>query len=240
MCLEIVAEIGVVALRALLSVIVLFLISKMTGKRQIAQLTFYDYVVGISIGSIAAMAVEQTVPFYDIVVAMLIYGGFTILLAFVTNKSIACRRLITGKPTVMIYKGKIIRKSLTKNNYDLNDLLLECRLRGYFDISQIECAIMENNGEISVLPKPENRPLTPKDMSVKVGKEDITYNLILDGEVMKENLRAYGKDEQWLKNQMKSYKIGSAKEVLLAIGDINDKVTFYKRDETLPHDNFFL
>lgn len=238
--MEIFREILMVLLRSVISVIALFIISRITGERQISQLTFYDYIVGITIGSIAAMAVETDIELWLILLAMLIFGGFTILLAVLTNKSIVCRRLLTGKPTVMIYNGKIIKKSLNKHHYDINDLLLECRLKGYFDISQIQCAVMETNGQMSVLPKAEYHPLTPNDMKQPVQAEDLLYNLIIDGKVMTRNLKAYGKDEKWLKNMLKKKNIKSTGEVLLCVGDNQNNISVFKEEENLPHDDFFM
>ena len=240
MILQILYEILMVLLRSAVAVVVLFIISRITGERQISQLTFYDYIVGITIGSIAAMAVETDISIWLIIASMIIFGGFTILLALLTNKSIVLRRWLTGKPTVMIYNGKIIKKSLKKHHYDINDLLLECRLKGYFDISQIQCAVMETNGEMSVLPKAEYHPLTPSDVKQPVKAEYLLYNLIIDGKIMTRNLKAYGKDEKWLKSMLKKQNVGKVSDVLLCVGDNSDNISVFKEEEKLPHDNFFM
>lgn len=238
--MEILHEILMVLLRSVIAVIALFIISRVTGERQISQLTFYDYIVGITIGSIAAMAVETDIELWLILLAMLIFGGFTILLALLTNKSMVLRRMLTGKPLVMIYNGKIIKKSLKKHHYDINDLLLECRLKGYFDISQIQCAVMETNGEMSVLPKAEYHPLTPSDVKQPVKAESLLYNLIIDGKVMTRNLKAYGKDEKWLKNMLKKQNVNKFSDVLLCVGDNSDNISVFREEEKLPHDDFFM
>ena len=108
-------QVLMVILRSIVAVAVLFIISRVTGERQISQLTFYDYIVGITIGSIAAMAVETDISLWLVLAAMIIFGGFTLLLSFVTTKSIVLRRLLTGVPHVMIYNGKIIKKNLKKH-----------------------------------------------------------------------------------------------------------------------------
>lgn len=233
-------DVFVIILRSVLSVIALFIISRLTGERQISQLTYYDYIVGITLGSIAAMAVENSISLSSIVISMIVFGAFTILVAFVTTKSIVLRRLLTGKPTVMIYNGKIIKKSLNKHHYDINDLLLECRLKGYFDISQIQCAVMETNGQMSILPKPEYNTVTPKDLKMAVDNEFMQYNLIIDGNIMKRILKAYGKDEIWLKNKLKEQKVDSIKDVLLCVGDNSDNISIFLQNQKTPHDDFFI
>lgn len=238
--MELINDIISVAIRSVIAVIVLFVISRVTGERQISQLTFYDYTVGITIGSIAAMAVETDISVWLIIISMAFFGGFTILLAFLTSKSIVLRRIFTGKPSVMIYNGKIIKKSLNKHHYDVNDLLLECRLKGYFDISQVQCAVMETNGQMSILPKAEYHPVTPSDLKQPVQAEYLLYNLIIDGSILRRNLKAYGKDEKWLKDQLKAQGIGSISEVLLCVGDDQDTITAFRQNESLPHDDFFM
>lgn len=238
--MEILMQVFTVIFRSLVAVAVLFIISRITGERQISQLTFYDYIVGITIGSIAAMAVEIDISLWLVLTAMVIFGGFTLLFSFLTTKSIVLRRLLTGVPHVIIYNGKIIKKNLKKHFYDINDLLMMCRIKGYYDISQIQCAVMETNGTLSVLPKAEYHPVTPNDLKQPVKGEFLLYNLIIDGNVMKNNLKAYGKDEQWLKSKLKEQKVGSISDVLLCVGDNENNITVFLQDEQLPHENFFV
>ena len=226
--------------RSVSAVVVLFLISRLMGSRQISQLTFYDYIVGISIGSIAAMAVEEDIDLVDMAVSMLVFGGFAILLSFLTDKSIILRRGLTGKPSILIYNGKIIEHSLKKNKYDINDLLLNCREKGYFKTEEIAFAILESNGQISIMPKGENAPATLKDLNVPAEHSALEYNLIIDGKVLKKNLKCYGKDEQWLKKKLKAQNVNNEEEVLLATGDDNDNLKVYLKGETLPHNDFFI
>ena len=238
--MEILMQVFTVIFRSLVAVAVLFIISRITGERQISQLTFYDYIVGITIGSIAAMAVEIDISLWLVLTAMVIFGGFTLLFSFLTTKSIVLRRLLTGVPHVMIYNGKIIKKNLKKHFYDINDLLLMCRIKGYYDISQIQCAVMETNGTLSILPKAEYHPVTPNDLKQPVKGEFLLYNLIIDGNVMKNNLKAYGKDEQWLKSKLKEQKVGSISDVLLCVGDNENNISVFLQDEQLTHENFFI
>ncbi len=233
-------DIWVITYRSLIAVLVLFIISRLTGPRQISELTFYDYIVGISIGSIAAMAVERNINMVDMAVSMVVFGGFAVLFAFLTTKSMTLRKMFSGKPSIMIYNGKIIEKALKKNNYDINDLLLNCRLQGYFKYEDIAFAVLETNGQLSIMPKADKAPLTPYDMSLKPENSALEYNLIIDGNIMSDNLKSYGKDEQWLKTQLKEQNVKNVGEVLLGVGDGNDKLTVFLKSEVLPHNHFFM
>lgn len=233
-------DILVIIYRSVVSLLVLFIISRVAGPRQISQLTFYDYIVGISIGSIAAMAVERDIEMLDMVISMSAFGGFTLLLAFLTSKSIKLRRLFSGTPSIMIYNGKIIESALKKNNYDINDLLLNCRLQGYFNYEDIAFAVLETNGQLSIMPKAEKAPLTPCDMSLSPSNASLEYNLIIDGNIMRKNLKAYGKDEQWLKAQLKHQNVKNIKSVLLGVGDKNDNLTVFLKEQKPPHNHFFI
>ena len=233
-------DIWVITYRSLIAVLVLFIISRLIGPRQISELTFYDYIVGISIGSIAAMAVERNIDMVDMAVSMVVFGGFAVLFAFLTTKSMTLRKMFSGKPSIMIYNGKIIEKALKKNNYDINDLLLNCRLQGYFKYEDIAFAVLETNGQLSIMPKADKAPLTPYDMALKPEKSALEYNLIIDGNIMSDNLKSYGKDEQWLKTQLKEQNVKNVGEVLLGVGDGNDKLTVFLKSEVLPHNHFFM
>lgn len=238
--MEILTEVLSVSLRTVISIAVLYVISLIMGERQISQLTYYDYIVGISIGSIAAMSVETSISLWLIIASMVIFGGFALLISFITSKSIVLRRILTGKPVVMIYNGEIIKSGLKKHNYDINDLLLECRIKGYFDISQIQCAIMETNGEISILPKAPYHPLTASDLKLDLKEEYLQYNLIIDGKLLIKNLKAYGKDEKWIKKKLKEQGINKISDVLLCVGDDSGSISAFLQNEQLPHNDFFM
>ena len=219
------------------SIILMLVVCKIVGVRQIAQITAYDYITGITIGSIAAeMAVQKDLPWYYPVVAVLIYAITTRLIAYLTGKSIKMRRIFTGKPTVMINHGKINMQSLKKHNYDVNDLLLECRIRGYFNLDDIESAVMETNGEISILPKSLKRPVNTGDLNLNPSYEGVCYNLIIDGKTMFHNLKEFGKDEIWLKKHLKEQGVSNEKDVLLAFGTPDGDLSVYKKyeDKTPP------
>lgn len=216
--------------RALISLVTLFLITKLIGKKQVSQLSLFDYVIGISIGNFAA---EMTInldsnEIYGIL-AVVIFGVIAYLVSILTMKSMTLRRFFSGVPTILIQNGKIMKDGLKRAKFDLNDLLEQCRINGYFDVSNIDYALMEANGQISILPKPENRPVTTKDMKIKVNKEGLVANVIIDRKVIIKNLENMNKDEEWLKHELEVKGI-KKDDILLATLDINDKLTIYKED----------
>ena len=220
-----------VVIRALISLITLFLITKLIGKKQVSQLSLFDYVIGISIGNFAA---EMTInlesdEIYGIV-AVLIFGFIAYLVSILTMKSIKLRRFFMGTPTILIEHGKLIQDNFYKVRYDINDMLEQCRVNGYFDISEIDYAIVEANGELSILAKSEYLPVNRNDMKLKVSKNGLCANVIIDGKVMYNNLNKINKDEKWLNKELR-LKGKDISDIILATVDINDKVVFYERNK---------
>ncbi len=224
-------EILEVSYRALISLVALFLITKLLGKKQVSQLSLFDYVIGISIGNFAAeVTINLEAEWINGVVAVLIFGVVAYLVSILTMKSIVARRFFMGAPTVVIQNGKIIKESLKRVKFDINDLLEECRNNDVFDLNQINYALMEANGKLSILLKPEYLPLTPNDMKVKVNKNGLVANIIIDKKIMKNNLSQMGKDEKWLMKELKVKGV-SLEDVLLGTLDIDDKLTIYRQKE---------
>lgn len=226
-----------VTIRALLSLITLFFVTKLIGKKQVSQLSLFDYVIGISIGNFAAeMTINLESKEIHGIVAVIIFGFIAYLVSILTMKSIVLRRFFMGTPTVMIEHGKIVQDSFKKVRYDINDMLEQCRINGYYDISDIEYAIVEANGELSILPRSENRPITVKDMNLKVNKEGLCANVIIDGKIMHKNLKNINKTEEWLLKEMK-VRGKEIEDIILATVDINNKIVFYERNKGMKVSN---
>ena len=220
-----------VILRALFSLVTLFLVTKLIGKKQISELSLFDYVVGISIGNFAAEVTTNLDNNYiHGTVAVLVFGIVAYLISILTMKSIVLRRYFMGIPTVIIEKGVLLEDSLKKIKYDINDLLEQCRELGYFDISQIEYAIMEADGKISIMPKSEYETVKRKDLNIKIEKAVLCANIIIDGKIMHENLKNMNKDEKWLEKKLKEKNIKTEK-VLLGTLDENNKLNIYKKSD---------
>lgn len=198
------------------------------GCHQLSEMTMFDYINGITIGSIAAeMAVSLEDDFRIPLFAMGIYAAFSLLLTFMSKKSIILRRIINGKSVILMSNGNIYRENLKKAKLEIHEFLIQCRNNGFFDLTQIETVILEPNGKLSILPKSENRPLTPKDMNLTVPEDSLAANIIIDGKILKQNLRHIGKDEAWLERQLHEFGVSDVKNIYLATCDKEDQLTFY-------------
>lgn len=215
-------------LTSLLSVVALFIITKIMGHKQVAQLDFFDYVSGITIGSIGAeLATELESPEKPLI-ALIIYGIASALLNYLTTKLPRTRKYINGSPTILMNGGKMYRDNLKKAKLDLSEFMLLCRERGYFNLEEIQTAVFEHNGQMSILPRSANRPLSPDDLNLKPNQTSMGVEVIIDGRVLGENLSRMGRDENWLTKQLKSQKYSNAKEIFLGIYHPDeDKLTLY-------------
>ena len=202
------------------SAAVLFLLAKLMGNKQVSQLNMFDYVTGITIGSIAAeMATGLDRDPFQCILAMAVYGVLDLVLSVLSEKSIKARRFISGRPRVLMHEGKIYRENLKKARLDINDFLTLCRINGYFSLDEIETAVMEFNGNISFLPAAGSRPVTPEDLSLSPTQQKPMFNVIMDGKIMADNLAASGKDETWLEKQLHAQGFSDEKDVFLATCD---------------------
>ena len=220
-----------ICFRTILVLIILFFITKMMGKKQISELNFFDYVVGITIGSIAAdISLDIEKDMIAGIAALFIYGFISYIISFVSIKSILARRFFIGVPTVLVEKGEIIESGLKKSKIDVNDLLMEARENGYFNLDKIDYALMEVNGNISFLPKEKEKPVTKKDMKIKCSNEGLTVNAIIDSKYMVNNMKAINKDKEWLDHELKVNGYDNYDNILLATIDNNYKVTIYEKN----------
>lgn len=222
------------------SLIILFLLTKLMGNREMSQLTMFDYIVSITIGSIAAeMSTSLENNFMEPVVAMLVYGFVTFFISYLTCKNLHIRRFFTGKTKILLDNGKLYRKNFKSAKLDLNEFLMECRINGYFNLNDIQTAILEPNGKISFLPKSSKRPSTPEDLNLNPEQENVTINVILDGILLKENLEKTGNNLNWLEKNLKNQGIADIKNVFLATCDNQNNLSVYiKLDKENKHGFF--
>ena len=220
-----------VILTALLSVVALFIITKIMGHKQVAQLDFFDYVSGITIGSIGAeLATELEEP-YKPLIALAIYGLASLVLNFLAHKTPRTRKYINGTPTILMNQGKIYRKNLKKAKLDLSEFMLLCREQGYFDLDEIQLAVFEHNGKLSILPKAANRPVTPEDLKITAKATHIGVEVIMDGRIIGDNLSRSGKDEKWLELKLRAQGFTRTKDIFLGIYyQEANKLTLYQNE----------
>ena len=208
----------------------LFLVAKFIGHKQIAQLDFFDYITGISIGSIAAeMATELEEPWKPLA-AMVIYGGATLLLSIVSKRFPRSRKYLNGTPTILMDHGKLYYENLKKAKLDLSEFMVMCRQQGYFDLTSIQTAVFEYNGKLTILPVSSQRPVTPNDMNLAPEQELLFTELIMDGRILDDNLKRMGLDLTWLDKQLKQRHISSPHDVFLAVCDRNLKFVLYEKN----------
>ena len=221
-------NIGDLILRSVLSLVVLFLITELMGKKQISQLNLFDYIIGISIGSIAAsFSVDDSINYLDGILAIVIYGGIATFISFLTTKSIVARRFFTGTPLILINNGNLNYNNLKKSRLDINDLLQIARENGYYDLSKISYSILEPSGKVSFLPKAKYLPVTPNDMKLKVANNGLCSNLVIDGNLMDENIKYIGKTREWVIKRLDKMGYNDISNLLLVICDNKEQFTVY-------------
>lgn len=229
-------EIIKLLLMSLGGVTYLFIISKLSGKKQIAQLEFIDYVMGISIGSIAAeMATDLSdSPFWYYLVAMAVFFLFDYFVSVLGRKGAFFKRFLKGKPMTIIYDGKLDYKMLKKSKLDVNEVLAMCREQGYFDINDIAYAIFENSGVLSVLPKANQKPVVASDLNITPSKPSLSHYMIIDGNLSFSSLNDLKKDQQWLFDKLDVENKKQLKNILLAeYIEKDDKMIIHYKNEPL-------
>ena len=212
-------EIGQVALTSLFSLVMMFLVTRWGGKRQIAQMSPFDYLNAVTVGSIAAEMATNLEAWYRPFTALLVYGLVTWGVEVSACKSVALRSFWSGRSLILMDNGVISKTNLGRATIDLNEFLGQARIAGYFDLNEIQTAILENNGQISFLPRSANRPATPQDLGRTPEPASAWYDLVLDGHLMEDNLRESGHDENWLAEQLHKAGIGQRSEVFYAACD---------------------
>lgn len=222
-----------VLINSVMAFVYLFIISKILGKKQIAQLEFIDYAIGISLGSIAAeMSTDADKPFYYYLIAMTIFLILAIVVAIVGRKNSFLKRLLKGKPITLIYEGKIQYSALNKSKIDVNDLLSLLREKNYFDVNDVAYAIFEPSGKLSVMPKGNQRPVNIEDVAPnKIEPAKLTDILVVDGKISYSGLNEIDKNTDWLLEKM-NIKEQDLKKIILATYDNkNDKVIVHYKNE---------
>ena len=197
------------------SIIALFFSTKIIGNKQMSELSMFDYINGITIGSIAAeMATSLDGKFYYPLTAIVIYTAIMWFISYLTEKNIKLRRFFTGRSIVLMQSGKIYQKNFKTSKIDIN-------------------------GKISFLPKVQARPVNVQDMNIAANQEKLSFTVVLDGHIMKENLKLSGNNKKWLENELQKQKIGNVKDVFIALCDGNNTLSVYKKTDDSPKNDPF-
>ncbi|ERI09005.1 DUF421 domain-containing protein [Aneurinibacillus aneurinilyticus] len=214
-----------IALRAFFALVVLFAITRFSGKKQLAQLTFFEYIVGITIGDITAViATDIENNLVHGYTSLLVFAAIPFFVDYLSLKSKFVRQLFEGKGTVLVKNGKILEDNLKKEHINTDELLAQLRLKNMFKVADVEFAILETNGQLSVMPKKDAQPVTVKDLQLNLPAEVEPETVIMDGQVLLDPLRASGRTAQWLDTELK--KTGVKLENVF-LGQVDDKGALY-------------
>jgi uncharacterized membrane protein YcaP (DUF421 family) len=224
----------VVVVRSVIGFITLLIYTRILGKQQMGNLSYFDYINGITIGSIAGtLAVDLSSKGWVHFVGLTTFVAITVIFQFATVKSRYFSKVVDSEPTVVVQKGKILEQSLSSLRIKYDELMVLLREKNIFDITQVEYAILEPNGDLSVLPKSEYRPLTPKDLNIPVSTADLMTELIMDGVLLEQNLKQRNKDKNWLTLQLEAKGIDDIKQVAYAAILPNGKLYIDKFEDEI-------
>lgn len=216
----------IVLIRTIILYLLVILSMRLMGKKQIGELEPFELAITIMISELASLPMQDSrIPLLHGIVPILTLLILQNLFSLIQLKSEKIRSLINGEPSILIEKGKIDFQELKNQRFNINDLMEELRLQGYYDLENIEYAILETSGQLSIIPKTAESPVTKKDLSLQFTQERLPVTLILDGKINKNNLKLIKKDEKWLENKLKKDNISSYDELLIAI--LNSKGNLY-------------
>lgn len=212
-------------LRSIVLFITLLIFARIMGRKQLSEVTYFDYIVGITIGSIAAaISVDKRIDFFQGISAAVVWTIMPIIIGIINLKSLTFRRITDGDTLIVIENGVVNDKNMKKAKYNIEDLLMQLREKGVFDLAEVEFALLEPSGQLSVLKKAEFNPVTPKDMNIKTNYKGMLIELIVNGEVIDSNLRSIKKDRKWLKKELKIKNVNRLEEVIYAAFNSNNEL----------------
>lgn len=210
------------------SIIVLFKLTKIVGQREMSGLSIFDFMIAITIGSIAAeMATSLEDNFMQPLIAMIIYAVVTLIISYINMKSVKLRPIFSGKTLILYDNGTIFKENFKKAKIDLNEFLSQCRTNGYFNLSDIKTALLEENGKISFLTYSDKRPANASDFNIKPNDEGVATSLIIDGKVMEQNLEELKLDKLWLNETLQKQGITKIENIFLATYNIDGNLSVY-------------
>lgn len=225
-----------ILIRAVGAFIIILLITRLVGKTQMGQLTVSDYINAIVLGSIGgAMVTDLKENGWYYVFGLLVFGLLTLGVEYLTMKCRPARKLIEGEPTIVIHNGKILEDNMRKLIYHIDDLTMQLREKGVFNIEDVEFAVVEPNGKLNVLLKTQRQPLTPQDLQLPTKYQGIPSEMIIDGVIIQQNLKQNNLTEEWLYQELEKQGIKSVSEVIYASLDTEGKLYVDKKQDTMDH-----
>lgn len=227
----------VVFLRALILYGIVVFVMRIMGKRQIGQLQPFELAVAIMISELAAVPMQNTgIPLINGIIPIITLLIAQISLSFISLKSVKARGIICGKPSILIENGKIIEENLRSEMYTLNDLLEQLRIKSVPNISDVEFAILETNGQLSIIPKSQKRPVNPEDLQLQTNYEGLPLDLIVDGSIVEKNLKTANLSISWLQGELEKFGVHHLEDILFASLDSNGNIYYQKKDFKRRHE----
>ncbi|AUG57035.1 MAG TPA: DUF421 domain-containing protein [Ruminiclostridium sp.] len=212
--------------------LLVIIVMRIMGKRQIGELQPFELVIAIMISDLASVAMQNTgVPLVNGIIPILTLLVAQLLFSYIGLKSAKTRAIISGRPTVLIENGKLKEQALKKEMFTINELLEQLRIKNISNISDVEFAILETNGQLSVIPKSQKRPLNPEDLNIQTEYEGLPLDLIVDGNVNTANLKTANLDEKWLSDELKKFGVENIKDVLFASLDSSGNLYFQVKEK---------
>lgn len=216
--------------RTIILYLLVVIVMRIMGKRQIGQLQPFELVVAIMLSELAAVPMQNHgIPLINGIIPIVTLLFLQITLSYLNLKSQRAREIICGKPSIVVENGKILEQELSKLQYSINDLLEQLRAKNYPSVDDVEFAILETSGELSVIPKSQKRPITPNDLSMSTNYEGLPINLIIDGNINHHNLTKVNLTEKWLYDTIHQHGIKEPEDVFYCSIDTNGKVTLQER-----------
>lgn len=217
--------------RAIILYIIVLIVMRLMGKREIGQLQPFELAISIMIADLASIPMTEIgIPIFNGIIPILGLLVMHLTISVINIKSLKAREIICGKPSILIYRGKINEKALIKERFTINEL--EERLRGnnVVNLGDVEYAILETSGQVTVIQKPEKRNTIPEDFNITPEYEGIPYDLVIDGRIMSKNLKAIGKNYAWLKKQVEKFNI-KPEEALVVTLDGKGQIFCQKKED---------
>ncbi|MGE5633368.1 MAG: DUF421 domain-containing protein [Caulobacteraceae bacterium] len=222
------------ALRAVFAYLLFLSMSRLVGRKAISQFTFFDFVASISLGSVTAnLAMGPQSNFYSTATVLVVFSLLATISGIIHMKSFKARKLLNSEPVVVVDKGQIVEQNMKKIRMSIDDLTSLLRDKNVFNMADVEFAIMENDGKLSVLPKSQKQPLTPSDFNLSPPYRGLTKDIIIDGNIMHENLRSSSRDESWLLNELGKQGISDASQVFYAGIDSSGSLYISKKHSSV-------
>lgn len=217
--------------RTLIIYVVVLFVMRFMGKREIGQMQPFEFVISIMIADLASTPMSEIgIPILYGIIPILGLLLIHISISALNLKSIKIREIICGKPRILIYRGRIDEQAMIKENFTINELQERLRVNNINNLGDVEFAILETSGQISVVPKPEKRALRPEDFNIDAKYEGIAYDLVIDGKIMEDNLKKINKDYKWLEKEVRKFKM-KPEEALVVVLNGDGTIFCQKKDD---------